>query len=137
MNNANSYFKMKSSLPSPSSFRKLPISRYCNNFAITPSRLAWKMRVYITRIKFVRTVWIFREKIENSSSGALVLHMTSNLIISRQLIGSFSNDDGNGNENVISRHKFVLLQSLRDYSKLFNKTKVWQALRNETVMIGA
>ena len=25
------------------------------------------------------------------------------------LIGSFSNDDGNGNENVITKHKFSLL----------------------------
>ena len=40
-------------------------------------------------------------------------------------LGSFSNDDGNGNENVIQKHKFTLLQSLRDYSKLFDMTKVW------------
>ena len=40
----------------------------------------------------MRTVWIFREKIENSSSGALVLHMTSNLTISRRC------QDENGNE---------------------------------------
>ena len=32
----------------------------------------------------MRTVWIFREKIKNSSSGALVFQMTSNLIISRR-----------------------------------------------------
>ena len=32
----------------------------------------------------MRMVWIFRAKIENSSSSALVLHMTSNLIISRR-----------------------------------------------------
>ena len=49
-------------------------------------------------------------------------------------MGSFSNDDRNGNKNVMSKHNFVLLQSLRDYSKLFNKTKVWQSLRNEIVM---
>ena len=29
-------------------------------------------------------VWIFSEKIENSSSDALAIHMTSNLIISRR-----------------------------------------------------
>ena len=29
-------------------------------------------------------------------------------IVERKL-GSFSNDDGNGNENVISKHKFSLL----------------------------
>ena len=52
-------------------------------------------------------------------------------------MGSFSNDDRNGNENVMSKHNFVLLQSLRDYSKLFNKTKVRQSLRNEIVMSGA
>ena len=42
------------------------------------------MCVYIPEIKLVRMVWIFRDKIENSSSGAHVLHMTSNLIISRR-----------------------------------------------------
>ena len=39
-------------------------------------------------------------------------------------LGSFSNDDGNGNENVISKHVFALLQLTREYSKLFNVTKV-------------
>ena len=57
--------------------------------------------------------------------------------VEKVLTGSFRNDDGNGNENVISKYKFELLQSLCDYSKLFNKTKVWQSLRNETVMSGA
>ena len=52
-------------------------------------------------------------------------------------IGSFSNDDGNGNENVMLKHKFTLLPSLRDYSKPFNMTKVFQSLRNETVTSGA
>ena len=33
-------------------------------------------------LKLLRTVRIFREKIENSLSGARFLHMTSNLIIS-------------------------------------------------------
>ena len=37
-------------------------------------------------------MWIFREQIENSSSGALVLHMTSNVIISRR------RQDQNGKE---------------------------------------
>ena len=40
----------------------------------------------------MRTELIFREKIENSSSGALVIHMTSNLIISRRY------QDENGKE---------------------------------------
>ena len=31
----------------------------------------------------------------------------------------------------------TLLQSLRDYSKHFNVTKVWQTLKNETSMNGA
>ena len=44
------------------------------------------------RIKLMRTVWIFKEKFENSSSFALVLHMTSNLVISRR------NQDENGKE---------------------------------------
>ena len=44
------------------------------------------------RIKLMRTVWTVKEKIENSSSGALVLHMTSNLIISRR------SQDENGKE---------------------------------------
>ena len=35
----------------------------------------------------VRTVWIFKEKIENLSSGAHVLHVTSNLIRSRRFQG--------------------------------------------------
>ena len=44
------------------------------------------------RIKLMRTVWTVKEKIENSSSCALVLHMTSNLIISRR------SQDENGKE---------------------------------------
>ena len=44
------------------------------------------------RMKLMRTVWIFRDKIENWSSCALVLHMTSNLIISRR------SQDKNGKE---------------------------------------
>ena len=52
------------------------IFRYRNNFAITPSRSAWKVQIHIPRIKLVRTVWIFREKIEKSSSGSRVLYMT-------------------------------------------------------------
>ena len=52
------------------------------------------------------------------------------------IIGSFSNDDGNGNENVMKKHKFPLLRSLRDYSELSNMTKVWQSFRNETVTSG-
>ena len=47
-------------------------------------------------------------------------------------IRNFSNDDSNGNENVISKRNFPLLKSLRDYSKLFNMAMVWQALKNET-----
>ena len=39
------------------------ISRYCNNFATTPSLSAWKVCVHIPEIKLVRMVWIFREKI--------------------------------------------------------------------------
>ena len=34
----------------------------------------------IPGIKLVRTVWIFREKIENLSLNAHVLHITSNLV---------------------------------------------------------
>ena len=41
------------------------MSRYCNNFAITTSRSAWKVRVHILIIKLVRKVWIITEKIEN------------------------------------------------------------------------
>ena len=44
------------------------------------------------RIKLMRTVWTVKAKIENSSSCALVLHMTSNLIISRR------SQDDNGKE---------------------------------------
>ena len=44
------------------------------------------------RIKLMRTVWTVKEKIENSLSCALVLHMTSNLIISRR------SQDENGKE---------------------------------------
>ena len=32
--------------------------------------------------------------------------------------GSLSNDDGDGNENVISKYKFTLLKSLHDYFNL-------------------
>ena len=39
-------------------------------------------------------------------------------------IGSFSNEDGNCNENVVITYEFVLLKSLCDYSKHFNVTKV-------------
>ena len=34
-------------------------------------------------------------------------------------IGSFSIDDGNGNENVVGKCEFAILLSLRDYSKHF------------------
>ena len=47
--------------------KKNIISRYCHNFALTPSYSAWKMRVNIPRMKLVKTVWIFRKKIEKSS----------------------------------------------------------------------
>ena len=50
------------------------------------------MGVQIQRMKSVRTVWIFREKIEKSPSGAGVLHTTSNLIVSRRC------QDENGKE---------------------------------------
>ena len=48
--------------------------------------------MHIPLIKLVRAVWMLREKIENSSSGARALHMTSNLIISRRC------QDENGKE---------------------------------------
>ena len=35
------------------------------------------------------------------------------------VIGSLSNDNGDGNENVISKYKFMLLQSFPDYFNLF------------------
>ena len=60
------------------------ISCYCNNFAITSSCSAWKLCVHIPEIKFGRTVWIFREKIENLLSGAHIFHTTSYLVISSQ-----------------------------------------------------
>ena len=47
---------------------------------------------HIPRIKLVRMVWILKEKLENLSSGACVLHMTSNLNISRRC------QDENGKE---------------------------------------
>ena len=50
------------------------------------------------------------------------------------LLGSFSIDDDNGNENVVVKCEFALLLSLRDYSKHFNVTKVWQTIKNETSM---
>ena len=49
-------------------------------------------------------------------------------------IGSFSNDDGNGNENVVVKCEFAFLSSLRDYFKHFNVKKVWQTLKNDTSM---
>ena len=44
---------------------------------------------------------------------------------SGQILGSLSNDNGDGNENVISKYKFALFQSLRDYFNVFNMTRVW------------
>ena len=35
-------------------------------------------------------------------------------------LGSLSNDDGNGNENVTWKYNFASLLLLRDYSNLFN-----------------
>ena len=61
-------------------------------FSITPCRSAWKVWMRNPRRKLMRTVWTVKEKIENSSSCALVLHMTSNLIISRR------SQDENGKE---------------------------------------
>ena len=52
-------------------------------------------------------------------------------------IGSFSNDDGKSNENVVVKWEFALLYSLCEYSKHFNVTKVWQTLKKETYMNGA
>ena len=46
------------------------ILRPCINFAITPSCTVWKVSVNIPGIKLMRTVWIFREKIDNLSLGA-------------------------------------------------------------------
>ena len=51
------------------------ISHYCNNFAITPSSLAWKVSIF-PGIKLVRPVWIFKERIKTLLSGAHVLHVT-------------------------------------------------------------
>ena len=48
------------------------ISRNCNNFAITPSRSAWKVCVHISGIKVVKAVWIFPAKAENPTSQVLV-----------------------------------------------------------------
>ena len=47
---------------------------------------------------------------------------------------SFSNDDGNGNENVITKHKFSLLLSLHDYSKFFNVRKVGVAAEYPAIL---
>ena len=67
----------------------------------------------------------------HASRGPLAAKTTALPIVS---IRSFRNDDSNGNENVISKHKFPLLKSLRDYSKLFNMAMVWQSLKNENDM---
>ena len=56
------------------------ISFYCKNFAITPGLSEWKVNANIPEIKLVRTVWIFREKIEKLLEGAQVFHITSNLV---------------------------------------------------------
>ena len=41
------------------------------------------MSVNIPEVKLVRTVWIFRGKIEDILAGAHSLHITSNLVNSR------------------------------------------------------
>ena len=46
------------------------------------------------------------------------------------LIGSLSNDDGNGNENVSWKSNFALLLLLRDYSNSFNLYNVGVVSRN-------
>ena len=57
------------------------------------------------------------------------------VVVSRR--GSFSINDGNVNENVVVKCEFALFLSLRDYSKHFNVTKVWQTIgKNETSMNG-
>ena len=48
------------------------------------------------------------------------------------LIGSLSSDNGDGNENVISKYKFALFSSLRDYLNVFNMTRVWYFLKDDT-----
>ena len=73
------------------------------------------------RIKLMRTVWTVKEKIENSSSCALVLHMTSNLIISRR------SQDENGKEmyqKVYSSISYGIQGGLRDYGKILSCTKL-------------
>ena len=57
---------------------------------------------------------------------SFILFLVLNIIIVK--LGSFSNDDGNGIENVVVKC---------DYSKHFNVTKLWQTLKNETCMNGA
>ena len=73
------------------------VSCYCDDFAITPRSSVWKVSVHIPRKKLVRTVWMFREKIEKSLSGACSLHMTSNWIISHHC------QDKNIKEMIVSK----------------------------------
>ena len=46
------------------------------------------------------------------------------------LLGSLSNDDGNGNENASSKSNFALLLLLRDYSSSFNLYNVGEVSGN-------
>ena len=59
-------------------------------------------------MKLVITVWIFREKIENLSSGAHVLHITSNLVNSRRC-----QDVEGGIENTRAGHAELLFVLIR------------------------
>ena len=63
--------------------------------------------------------------------------LTSVAVRVRILLGSFSNDDGNGNENVVVKWLIrVIVIALRLF-QAFNVTKVWQTPENETSMNGA
>ena len=65
-------------------------SRYSYHYETISCRFALKMYSNYRRIKLVRVGWKRRERTENSSSCANVLHRTLNLVISRRHLG----DDG-------------------------------------------
>ena len=81
---------------------------------------------------------LFREKIENSSSGALVLHMTSNLIISRRC------QDDNGkemNQNVkrtcrACRALPSFLLKVPNFPRLTSASNAFFLLNDDFILIG-
>ena len=81
----NRLYSKESRYPTPQNFvysysiiplhpPKIFISRYCNDFEITPRRSAWKVCIIIPGLKVFEGWWCLKRKVENLSSGSHAPH---------------------------------------------------------------